>query len=110
MSLNTIKKSSDFQKIYKNGGKVVTKFFVLHFLKQECCAQTLRIGFTVSKKLGKAVERNYIKRKLKSAAQELLPLYGKAGYSYIITGRVNASDSDFKDLKKDLIFALNKVA
>ena len=66
----------------------------------------LRIGFTASKKIGNAVARNRAKRKLRAAAQELLPLLGRPGHDYVLVARGTAVARPFTALLSDITTAL----
>lgn len=64
--------------------------------------QTLRLGFTASKKVGNAVARNRAKRRLRAAAYALLPLSGRAGHDYVLVARAGILVRDFAALKDDI--------
>lgn len=49
--------------------------------------QVIRVGYTATKRLGNAVVRNRIRRRLKAAAEVLLPRLGKQGFAYVLIGR-----------------------
>ncbi|HEY4342927.1 MAG TPA: ribonuclease P protein component [Parvibaculum sp.] len=68
-----------------------------------------RAGFTVTKKVGNAVIRNRARRRLKEAAREILPLHAKAGYDYVLVGRLSTLTRAWPDLLDDLRNALAKV-
>lgn len=67
-----------------------------------------RFGFTVSKKVGKAVVRNRLRRRLKAAARELLPST-RAEFDYVVIARPPATERPYADLKADLALALARV-
>lgn len=69
-----------------------------------------RVGFTVTKKVGNAVTRNRVKRRLRAAAHEIIPLHGTAGWDYVLIGRQQTVGRDFKDLEEDLKTAISRVA
>jgi len=69
----------------------------------------VRIGFTVSRKVGNAVRRNRVKRRLRSAARTVLPQAGKPGYDYVLIGRRDTAERDFADLLGDLKSALDRL-
>ena len=61
-----------------------------------------RFGFTVTKKLGNAVKRNRIRRRLKAAIGELAPAAAKSGFDYVVVARSAAFDRPFSDILTDL--------
>lgn len=64
--------------------------------------EMLRLGFTASKKIGNAVQRNRAKRRLRAAAYTLLPLSGRAGHDYVLIARAGVLTRDFMALKGDI--------
>ena len=67
---------------------------------------TLRVGFTASRKIGGAVERNRAKRRLRAAAAAVLPLSGRERTDYVLVARPATLIRPFDDLLKDLAVAL----
>ena len=109
----TIKKRADFVRAFSAGKKFVRSSFILQMVKRAEghieAPQTTRIGFTVTKKMGNAVIRNRIKRRLREACKEALEKYGVAGHDYVIVSRIKALDCDFEELKKDMNFAFRRI-
>ncbi len=70
----------------------------------------MRVGYTVTKKVGNAVIRNRVKRRFRELARELLPHVGVAGADHVLIGRNSAVERDFDKLRSDLTKALAKVA
>ena len=69
----------------------------------------MRLGITVTKKIGNAVVRNRITRRFRALARELLPADGVAGADHVLIGRAGGVERDFADLKRELAKALAKV-
>jgi ribonuclease P protein component len=70
----------------------------------------MRLGITVTKKIGGAVVRNRMKRRFRALARELLPEAGVPGADHVLIGRSGGIERDFGALREDLLKALGKVA
>jgi ribonuclease P protein component len=68
--------------------------------------QTLRLGFTASRKIGNAVARNRAKRRLRAAASQLLPLLGRGGHDYVLVARATTGTRAWDVLLADVTAAL----
>lgn len=66
-------KHENFSLVYKNGSKVDTIFFILYYMVPTDRNKGQRVGFTVTKKIGKAFIRNKIRRRLQEVIRQLLP-------------------------------------
>ena len=71
---------------------------------------SLRFGITVTKKIGNAVMRNRMKRRLRALARETLPQQGLAGADHVLIGRENGIERDFAALRQELEAALARAA
>jgi ribonuclease P protein component len=69
----------------------------------------MRIGYTVTKKIGGAVVRNRMKRRFRALARELLPEGGLTGADHVLIGRAGGVERDFALLRGELVKALGKV-
>ena len=70
----------------------------------------VRVGYTCSKKIGNAVARNRAKRRLRAAADAVLPGLARAGWDYVLVGRPGATiERNFEALLSDLRLALHQV-
>ena len=68
------------------------------------------IGYTASKKVGNAVQRNRAKRRLRALAAELLPFQGLPGHDYVLIARAATVDLAFSELRQGLTHALGRLA
>jgi ribonuclease P protein component len=71
---------------------------------------TMRVGFTVTKKIGNAVVRNRMKRRFRALARDALPEFGIAGADHVLVGRAGGIERDYASLAAELKRALKKVA
>jgi len=106
-----IKKRPDFLHVTHNGYKIVKSGFVLQaaFSRRFFPIPVYRIGYTASKKIGNAVQRNRAKRRLRAACRALLPLEAVPGYDYVIIARHMVLDMPYKKLYKELKTALTEI-
>jgi ribonuclease P protein component len=89
------------------GAKAPTPMFVLQMRRRE--AGPVRVGFTVSKRVGGAVERNRIRRRLREVVR-LSPLARmRPGHDYVLIGRRAALDASFEQIKEEFDRALRRV-
>ena len=69
----------------------------------------MRVGFTVTKKIGGAVVRNRMKRRFRALAREVVPISGIAGADHVMIGRAKGIERDFGLLRSELAGALDKL-
>jgi ribonuclease P protein component len=66
----------------------------------------VRVGFTASKKVGGAVQRNRARRRLREAVRQLLPEHGLLGVDYVLVARQQTPDAPWAALLDDVRNAL----
>jgi ribonuclease P protein component len=71
-------------------------------------AEDIRLGFTVTRKVGNAVQRNRARRRLR-AASALMADHAAPGYDYVLIGRAGTLTRPFAELGEDLTTALKKL-
>ena len=84
--------------------------FVLLVRPREDDDPTIRVGITVTKKIGNAVVRNRMKRRFRALARETFPEHGISGADHVLIGRSGGIERDFASLSAELKRALKKVA
>jgi ribonuclease P protein component len=109
VSLTKISARKDFlaansAKRAANGG------FVLLVRDRGDADSTMRLGVTVTKKIGNAVVRNRMKRRFRALARETLPKLGVNGADHVMIGRASGIERNFALLRQDLTKALEKIA
>ena len=90
--------------------RVSTPGFVLLVRERKDSNLVMRVGFTVTKKIGGAVVRNRMKRRFRALAREIVPQRGLAGADHVMIGRAKGIDRDFALLRAELTSALEKLS
>ncbi len=102
--LGMLKKRSEF--LYVRDGFYSAKGGVVVQMRENETRLGIGIGFTATKKIGNAVIRNRAKRRLRAAAQSLLPEHGLPGHDYVLIARNSTTVRDWTDLLDDTRKAL----
>ncbi|HWW65097.1 MAG TPA: ribonuclease P protein component [Sphingomonadaceae bacterium] len=104
----TLTRRADFLAANR-GARAPMPGFVLLVHSRNDDSPVMRVGYTVTKKIGGAVVRNRMKRRLRALARELLPTEGIVGADHVLIGRAGGVERDFGALKRELSKALAKV-
>lgn len=96
----SIKKNKDFRLIYKRGRSSVSPLLAMYVRKNKKTSN--RVGITVSTKVGKAVVRNRVRRRIREAYR-INEAGFTAGRDIIIVARVRAARASFRDIEKNLL-------
>ena len=91
----TLKKNSDFRRLYAKGKSAVTPYLVLYARPNRLAEN--RLGYTVSAKLGHAVVRNRVRRRLREIYRLNAPRL-KCGYDIVIVARARAVGAPYAKL------------
>jgi ribonuclease P protein component len=104
-------KRAEFLRVAKAGRKAAVHGLVLQAMPRDGAeaAMPVRLGFTVTKKVGNAVIRNRTRRRLKEAARLLLREHPRHGADLVVIGRDTTRSRPFPELMDDLRRALTKV-
>jgi ribonuclease P protein component len=102
-----LRQRADFAAV-ATGRKVATAAFVLQVLGRDDRGP-IRLGFTVSRKVGTAVERNRVRRRLREAVRRLDQGGLRAGHDYVLIGRRAALKLAFDRMVEELKMALRRL-
>ena len=113
--LGKLRNRPQFLKVAAKGRKWVTPGFILqvrsHNYEERKIAthENIRIGYSVSKKVGGAVVRNRVKRRLRALVVKVISSYARVNKDYVLIGRKNAFDRPFDFMVSDMNWALRKL-
>ena len=83
--------------------------FILLVRDRQDADPTMRVGFTVTKKIGGAVVRNRMKRCFRALAREIVPAKGLPGADHVMIGRAKGVERDYGQLRNELAGALDRL-
>lgn len=102
----TLKKNSDFRRLYSKGKSAVTPYLVVYCRRNRL--ENSRVGFTVSAKLGHAVVRNRIRRQFR----EIYRLHAgelKSGNDLILVARSRCIKGDYQKMEAAFLSACRQL-
>ena len=103
---STLKKNSDFRRLYAKGKSAVTPYMVVYCRKnREPCN---RLGYTVSTRLGHAVVRNRVRRRLREICR-LNAHKLRTGYDMVIVARSRCVGAEYAKMEKSFLTACGKL-
>ena len=112
--MHRLKKRRDYLKVAR-GDRTPRRGFLLQSIRRPDAADNgaeaeARFGFTVTKKMGNAVVRNRIRRRLKEAVRLAGAAAADPGRDFVLVGRRPALDMPFSDLVSDVVGAVRAAA
>jgi len=110
--LERLKKRADFLRVAGLRRKWAAPGLILQAAPgpaQDASLESLRVGFTVSKKVGNSVCRNRARRRLRAVVAELFPTRAAPGIDYVVIGRRETLDRPYSLLLQDLATALKRL-
>ena len=107
--MERIRRTGEYRRVYDNGTKLHGRHLLLFVTGGE--ASGIRIGITVSGKVGGAVVRNRVKRRMKEALKlELAGMTDLKPLDMVFVAKGGIKDATFEEIKKDIRTLLTKAA
>ena len=110
MRLARLKTRRDFLRVADTRARFVTSGLILQIRKhnddETAVLPPIRVGFTVSKKVGNSVVRNRVRRRLRAAADMVIAQRAMPHRDYVLIGRRESEDRAYADLLADIETAL----
>jgi ribonuclease P protein component len=98
-----LKNAAEFRRVYEGGAKKVSRSFVMFALRNGL--EHSRFGLTTPRKLGKAHERNRIKRRIREILRTTRPLIPK-GFDFVLNPRRSAIQCSSQELRNEVLALL----
>lgn len=97
---NRLRKNMEFKKVYKSGKNYWNRNLIVYVRRNG--TDKTRIGISITKKVGNAVVRNKLKRRIREVSRVYLPNLRK-GYDLIFIPKKNAVDISFTELESAIM-------
>lgn len=103
---NIVKKKQDFDRIIRKKEGKATKYFIIN--SEDNNENITKFGITFVKKIGNAVTRNKLKRRIKSIIDNNKEIY-EQNKNYIIIAKKETINLSYQELEKELILTFNNL-
>ena len=101
-----VKKESEFQRVFETHNSVANRKFIIYQMKKPG-QKHFRVGISVGKKIGNAVHRNWVKRRIRQTLLEVKPQL-KSDVDFLVIARPAADGLEMPEVKKNLVHALKR--
>lgn len=110
IKISSLSKNEDFKSIIK-GRKINNKYLTIFFKKlSDKNDKKLNISFVAQKKIGNAVKRNKIKRRLRNIMNDAIKkIKLNFQYSYLLIVKKNVLEDEYENIKKTLFIDFEKI-
>ena len=102
----SIKHNYEFRRLYSSGKSAATGLIAIYCRRNR--QGVSQLGITVSTKVGKAVVRNRIRRRLKEIYRLHEPVL-RRGFDIVVVARVKSRDATYRQLEADFLRLLDKL-
>ena len=113
ITVGRLKRRKDFIRVARHGRKWAMPGLVLQSFNRQSSTENsplgVRVGFTVTKKIGTAVTRNRARRRLRAAADAVMLGISEKNIDYVLIGRAGTVKRPFECLVQDLKVAMKKL-
>jgi len=104
--MESLTKNYEFKRLYNKGKSAASKYVVVYCARNKSAIN--RYGITVSTKLGGAVHRNRIRRRLKEIYR-LNEQFLRKGYNIVLVARLGSLNAKWKDLESSVLQLFKKL-
>ena len=105
-----LSRSAEFDRVFREGRSHASRYLVLHaFPRPDAGEEEPRLGVSVGRKVGGAVERNRVRRRLREMVRLTAALPEQAGHDYVLIGRRAALNAPFDRMVADFAGALKRI-
>ena len=101
-----LRENYEFRRVFGRGKSTATSRIVLYWMDNR--RPSFRVGFSVSKKVGNAVQRNRIKRVLRECFHQLSPSLQEKSFDFVVVARQASTDSSYQELYDDVVKLLHR--
>lgn len=101
-----LNKNYEFLRVYKKGRFYVGKYMVIYILPNS--SEKNRLGISISRKYGKSVKRNRIKRLIRESYRQYEEFI-ESGFDIVITARHSLTMPDFSAVRKEMKYLMKKL-
>lgn len=103
-----LRKRREFEECYASGVRVSGRHIQVFLLGAAGLSARTRLGISVPRRVGRAVTRNRVRRRLREIFRRTRPIFGAATVSVVINARPSAAGASFQDLSADYAAAVSR--
>ncbi len=103
---NKLKKNEEFRQVYSKGKSMANKLLIIYITNNNI--DEVRVGFTISKKVGNSVIRSRVKRLMKEGFRLNVDKI-KKGHDIVFVARTTAKDKSYREIESAMLHLLRKM-